>query len=156
MTTRDDLDIDRAHALMMAALDGECTEAERRDLDALVDARPELAEEWSRLRRLKEVTMTMELKAPPQEVWDGYRASVLHRAERSLAWSLILIGAAVLGGGALWRALAGLFANWSDIPLEVRLGGTALTVGVLILIVSIVRERWVLYRRDPYSKEIIR
>ncbi len=156
MTTRDGLDIDRVHALMMAALDGECSDVERRDLDTLIAARPELAEEWRRLRRLREVTMTMELRQPPEEVWDGYRTSVLHRAERSLAWLLILGGAAVLVAGALWHALGGLLANWSEIPIEVRVGGTALTVGLLILIGSVLRERWALYRRDPYSREITR
>jgi anti-sigma factor RsiW len=151
-----DVELERAHALMMAVLDGECGETERRELDALLAARPELADEWSRLRRLKEVTVTMELRQPPQEVWDRYRASVLHRSERSVAWILILLGAAVLAIGALWRALAALFAGWSEIPLEVRIGGTALAAGAVILIVSLLRERWVLSRRDPYSREILR
>jgi anti-sigma factor RsiW len=142
--------------LMMAVLDGECGEAEQRELDALLAARPELADEWARLRRLKEVTVTMELRQPPEELWDRYRFSVLHRAERSVGWVLIVFGAAVLGIGALWRALAALFAGWSEIPLEVRVGGMALFAGAVVLIVSILRERWTLHRRDPYSREVIR
>jgi ferric-dicitrate binding protein FerR (iron transport regulator) len=156
VTTPDDLELDRIHALMMAALDGECSSAEREELDRLIAARLDIADEWNRLRRLKEVTVTMDLRQPPQEVWDHYRASVLHRTERSVAWMLILLGGVVLGVGALWRALAGLFANWSNIPLEVRVGGTGLVVGAVLLIVSILRERWVLHSRDPYSKEITR
>jgi ferric-dicitrate binding protein FerR (iron transport regulator) len=151
-----DPEIDRVHALMMAALDGECSAAERQQLDTLLAARPELADEWNRLRRLKEVTVTMDLRHPPQEVWDSYRASVLHRSERSVAWLLIAFGAAVLGIGALWRALAAMVAQWDAIPLEVRIGGVALAVGAVLLVASILRERWTLHRRDPYSKEITR
>jgi ferric-dicitrate binding protein FerR (iron transport regulator) len=149
-------EIDDVHVLMMRALDGECTQAERQQLDARLTARPELADEWNRLRRLKEVTVTLDLSQPPQEVWDGYRVSVLHRAERNVAWILIVFGAAVLAIGALWRALAAMFAQWEEIPLEVRVGGVALAAGALVLAASIVRERWMLHRRDPYSKEIIR
>ena len=151
-----DPEIDRVHALMMAALDGECSDAERQQLDTLLAAQPELADEWNRLRRLKEVTVTMDLRQPPQEVWDSYRTSVLHRSERSVAWTLILFGAAVLGIGARWRALAAMVAQWDEIPLEVRVGGVALAVGAVLLVASILRERWMLHRRDPYSKEITR
>jgi anti-sigma factor RsiW len=139
--------------LMMAVLDGECDDADRRELDALLAARPELAAEWARLRRIREVTVTMELRQPPQEVWDHYRASALHRAERGTAWVLILLGIVVLVTGAVWRALGALFENWSNIPLEIRVGGSALAAGAILLLVSIVRERFL---RDPYSKEVIR
>ena len=52
MNENDRVDLDRVHALMMAALDAECTEAERRELDTAVAERPELATEWARLQRL--------------------------------------------------------------------------------------------------------
>jgi ferric-dicitrate binding protein FerR (iron transport regulator) len=154
--TTADPELDRVHSMMMAALDEECSEAERRELEALVAARPELADEWARLKRLKEVTVTLEVRQPPREIWDSYRVTVLHRTERSVAWMLIVLGIAVLGIGALWRALDAMFANWAEIPLEVRIGGSALAAGVVVLIVSIVRERLTLHRRDPYSKEIER
>jgi hypothetical protein len=150
----DETDLDRIHALMMAALDDECSDAERRELEALVVARPELTDEWNRLRRLKEVTVTMGLRQPPEEVWDRYRGSVLHRAERSIAWVLIALGAAILGLPALWHLIEEWFA--ADMPPAVRAGSAALFVGIVLLLVSVVRERWFLHRRDPYSKEVTR
>lgn len=154
MKPGDEHDLDRAHALMMAALDTECTEAERRELDALLAARPELAEDWSRLRRLKEVTMTMEIARPPEEVWDRYRRSGLHRAERGVAWTLIAVGAGILGATALWLWIESWLA--SDLPLFVKVALGSVLVGVALLLVSIVRERWSLSRGDPYSKEVQR
>lgn len=154
MKPEDTLDLDRAHALMMAVLDGECTEADRRELDAHLARRPELHDEWNRLRRVKEVTMNMGLAAPPEEVWDRYRRSVLHRAERGIAWTLIAVGGAILGAVALWQGLEAWLA--AELPPLIKLASGALMVGGALLLVSVIRERWTLSRRDPYSKGVLR
>ena len=154
MTPSADPDLDRAHALMMAALDDECSNAERREFDALLAARPELAADWSRLRRLREVTMTLEIARPPEEIWDRYRRSALHRAERGLAWSLIAVGGGILAATSLWLWIESWLA--SDLPVLVKIALGAVMVGAALLVVSVVRERWVLSRRDPYSKEVER
>jgi anti-sigma factor RsiW len=151
----DKVDLDRTHALMMAALDAESTASERRELDALLAERPELRAEWARLQRLKEVTTAMNLRQPPEEVWDRYRVSVLHRAERSIAWILVTVGTAVLGGWALWNWFEALLAG-QDTPLFVRGSIMAIVIGLLILLLSVARERWFLHRRDPYSREVMR
>jgi anti-sigma factor RsiW len=148
-------DLDRAHVLMMAALDGECSPAERQELDGLLTRHAELAAEWERLRRVREVMADMSLRRPPEEVWDRFRISVLHRAERSLAWLLITAGAAVLGAWALWEWLGRVLSD-ADLPRPIRLAIVAIAAGAVILLVSVIRERWFLHRRDPYSREVIR
>lgn len=154
MKPEDTLDLDRAHALMMAVLDGECTDLDRRELESHLARRPELNDEWNRLRRVKEVTVTMGIAQPPEEVWDRYRRSVLHRTERGIAWTLIAVGGAVLASIALWRWLEGWLA--SDLPPLVKFASGALMVGGALLLVSVCRERWTLSRRDPYSKGVLR
>lgn len=155
MTRADEMDRDRLHALMMAVLDGECTEAERRQLEEVVAARPDVAGEWARLRRVKEVTMTMGVRQPPEEVWDRYRESTLQRIERGVAWLLIAAGGAVLAGWAIWVGLSHWLAD-TGVPVIVRVAGVALAAGLVLLLVSAARERWFLSRRDPYSREVIR
>jgi anti-sigma factor RsiW len=150
----EDTDLDRAHALMMAALDGECTAEERRELDALLERRPDLAADWSRLRRVKEVTMTMGMARPPEEAWDRYRRTVSHRTERGIAWVLIAVGGGILAATSFWLWLESFLA--SDLPPYVKLAMGAVMVGVALLLVSILRERLFLWRRDPYSREVER
>jgi anti-sigma factor RsiW len=147
-------DLDRAHALMMAALDDECSAAERRELESILEAHAELAGEWLRLRRLKEVTTTMAVRQPPEEVWDRYRAGALHRAERTVAWTLVLFGAAVLTGWGVWHWIQALIG--SEAPLVVKVAMVSLATGGILLLGSVIRERWHLHRRDPYSREVIR
>ena len=154
MTRPDELDLDRVHALMMAVLDGECADEERRELDAHLTHNPDLQAEWERLLRVKEVTMTIAVARPPEEVWDRYRTSVLHRTERGVAWFMIAVGAAVLGAVGLWKWIEAWLAT--DLRWEIKAASAALLIGVALLIVSVLRERWHLYRRDPYSKEVLR
>jgi ferric-dicitrate binding protein FerR (iron transport regulator) len=146
---------ERARMLMMAALDEECTADERQELETLVADRPDLQTEWTRLRRLKEVTTTMRLPEPPEEVWDRYWHSVYNRAERGLAWLLVAGGATVLAAYGLWLWLAALLAD-TDVPVLVKAAIFAVALGLIVLLFSIVRERWMVRLRDPYSREVRR
>jgi ferric-dicitrate binding protein FerR (iron transport regulator) len=150
----DEFPLDRAHALMMAVLDDECTDDERVEFTELLARRPDLAADWSRMQRLKEVTMTMGMARPPEEVWDRYRRTPLHRAERGIAWTMIAAGVGVLGATSLWLWIESWLA--SDLPLFVKFAMGSVMVGAALLIVSILRERWQLSKHDPYSKEVER
>lgn len=150
----DDLPLDRAHALMMAVLDNECTGDERVEFTELLARRPDLAADWSRIQRVKEVTMTMGMARPPEEAWDRYRRTPLHRAERGVAWTMIAAGVGILGATSLWLWIESWLA--SDLPLFVKIAMGSVMVGAALLIVSILRERWQLSKHDPYSKEVER
>lgn len=147
--------LERARALMMQSLDGEISAAERRELEALMGGSPELLAEWRRLRRVKEVTTDMTLQNPPAEIWDRYWTSVYRRTERGLAWVLISVGITIPAVYWLWHAVRGFLAD-TDVPLFLKLPIAALAIGVLLLVISVVREKLFTARRDPYVKEVIR
>ena len=155
MTTHDDADRERARALMMAALDGECAPDERRELESLLAGAPDLAADWRRMTRVKEVTTGMRLQSPPEEVWDRYWTSVYGRAERGVAWVLISAGAIMLSAYWLWQAIVELTGD-TGVPALIRVALLALGLGLVILLVSVLREKMFTHRRDPYEKEIIR
>jgi anti-sigma factor RsiW len=145
----------RAHALMMAVLDGEASEAERHELETLVASDAALQAEWARLRRVQEVMATMTLQRPGEEVWEGYWQSVYRRAERGVAWVLISLGSAALLAWGAWRGVARVLGDRA-LPLWVKGAVLALVVGGALLVVSVAREKLRLKRRDPYDKEVTR
>ena len=155
MTNSNSVDRERAQALMMAALDGEISTADRGELDALVARHADPADDWRRFTRLKDVTVSMSLLRPPEEIWDRYWTSTYRRAERGIAWVLISAGVIVLGAFSLWRAIEG-FLGATDVPLYLRAAIAATAIGAFILVVSVIREKVFLARRDPYQKEILR
>lgn len=149
-----DVELDRAHELMMAVLDGECSDAERQEFEELIARRPDVAADWKRMQRVKEVTTTMGIARPTEEMWDRYRRTPLHRMERGIAWTLIASGAGILAATSLWLWLESMLA--SDLPLFVKIAIGAVMVGGALLLVSVLRERWSLSKHDPYSREVER
>jgi hypothetical protein len=136
---------------MMAALDGELRPDERDELDRLLAEDGRLRDEWARMSKVKEVTNTMGYTKPPEEVWDRYWVSVFNQLERGLAWILVSIGAVVLLGYGTWEWIDAVLGD-SDIPGFVKLAIFAVALGGLVLLVSVIREKWFTRRRDPYKE----
>jgi len=145
---------ERARHLMMAALDGELSASDHTELERLLDGDPALAAEWRQLKRVREVTKTMSMSEPSQEIWEGYWMGVYRRLERGIAWILVSIGAIVLLSWWAWEGLENLWRD-QNLPILVRAGALAVIAGLVILLVSVVREKLVLRKTDPY-KDVVR
>lgn len=145
---------ERARQLMMAALDGELSRGESDELNHLLRHDPALEQEWQQLQRVKEVTQTMTLHHPPEETWDHYWTGVYRRLERGVAWILVSIGAIVLLSWGLWQAIQDIIGD-TELPTFIKAGILALVAGGVILLVSVIREKLILRRSDPY-KDVIR
>jgi len=145
---------ERLQGLMMAAVDEEISAEERAELDAALAADPELRNEWEAFRRLKEMTETMTPREAPGETWDGYWEGVYRRLERGLGWVLTSIGAIVLLVWGAWTWAQEILAD-TEIPGFVRWAILALAAGLVVVFVSVIRERLVVRKTDPY-KDVIR
>jgi hypothetical protein len=154
VTRNDQLDRDRVNRLMMEALDGEISPADKQQLDALLESHPEIRKEYQMMSRVKEVTGAMAYSEPPQEVWDTYWTSVYNKFERGVAWIFLSIGTVVVGAYGAWKWVEAIWGA-AEVPIFVRLSILAIAIGLLILAVSVIREKIFTAKRDPY-KEIQR
>ena len=145
---------ERVRHLMMAALDEELDANERAELDRMLSRDAELRVEWERLGRLREVTRTMMLRKPPEEVWGRYWASVFNRFERGIGWTLVSLGAVVLVSWGIWEFVGALIVD-EELPLFIKLSILAVVAGGTMLTLSVFREKLFTSSRDPY-KEIER
>lgn len=151
---RPDATDERVRQLMMGALDGELARADADELARRLRDDPALEQEWQQLQRVKEVTQAMSLRHPPEETWDHYWTGVYRRLERGVAWILVSIGAVVLLSWGLWQAIQDILGD-TALPALIKAGILALIAGAVILLVSVVREKLILRRSDPY-KDVIR
>jgi anti-sigma factor RsiW len=140
--------------LLSAYVDGELDADQTARVERHLAEHPESRAEVARLRRLKEVTAAMVLKEPPPEEWEMFWNNVLNRVERSLGWFIFLLGAVVLAGYGVYRWMMSLFET-PGLPWWVKGGIFAVCLGVLLLLVSLVRERIFVRRRTRY-KNVIR
>lgn len=145
---------DRLRELMMAALDDELDPGQRQELDDALRADPLLRGEWDQLRRVKEVTGVMTLRAPSDRLWQDYWSSVYSRIERGVGWVLISIGAIVLLSWGAWQWVGDVL-DTQDMPWFAKAAIFAVVAGVVVLLVSVIREKLFVRRSDPY-KDVIR
>jgi len=145
---------ERVRQLMMAEVDDEISKNERVELETALEENPDLRQELETFQQVKEMTDTMSPLRAPGETWDTYWEDVYRRLERGIGWVLISLGAIVLGTWGLWNLVRELVED-PTIPGFIRWALLALLAGVVILFVSVLRERLFLGKRDPY-KDIVR
>ena len=141
---------ERARHLITAALDGELSPEERGEFEQMLERHPALLQELERLQRVKEVTESMSLQPAPEEVWKDYWASVYSRLERGIGWILLSLGAIVLVSYGVWEGVNSLIADTTT-PWFIKAGLLAVTVGVVVLVVSVLREKLFVWRRQRYK-----
>ena len=139
-----------ARRLMMGALDNEISTQEQQELSRLLQDNPVLEAEWKQLQRVKEVTGNMVFRKPPEEVWDMYWTGVYRRFERGIGWMLLSVGAILLLSYGVWEGIQELFADTTT-PAIVKYGVLAVMIGLVVLFVSVVREKLFAWQRDPYK-----
>ncbi len=144
----------RFYQLLMGAVDQELTSSELKEFNHLVEANPDLRKEWEQYKKLKEVTQAMKFKSPSKEVWDNYWMNTHNKIERGIAWIIFSIGAIILITYGLFKAVEAIIA---DPQLEgiIKIGIIAVLLGLVILLVSVAREKLFVKKSDPY-KEIQR
>ncbi|HKX57304.1 MAG TPA: zf-HC2 domain-containing protein [Xanthomonadales bacterium] len=138
------------HEWMMAALDGECSAEDRQALEAAMAGDEQLQREWNELQQLKELTRTMSMRKPPDEVWQSYWESVYVRLERGFAWVLVSLGTVVLLAWGIWQGIQAITAD-TDIPGLIKWAMAVLFIGLAALLVSVVREKMFVRKSDPYK-----
>jgi len=129
----------------MRLLDGELDPVERDAYEAHVRGCDDCRRELASIGRVVGFTDELRLRLPDDEFWDGYWRSVYRRSERNVGFIFLVLGLVAIVAYALLRAVTSPeFLSYEGISVAVLL------VGVLVIFISVVRERIHERRNDPY------
>ncbi len=148
------MDKDELMRLLTAYADGELDESERERVERMLADNPDFRRELDSIHELSRLTESVRLAEPEQEVWNMYWANVYNRLERGVGWILLSVGAIILLAYGAWHFVQDFLLD-SSVPLLVRAGVCAATLGVIVLLVSVLRERLFIRGKERY-KEIVR
>ncbi|MCZ7557644.1 MAG: hypothetical protein M5R41_14695 [Bacteroidia bacterium] len=148
-----DLERDRFRILMMKALDGELAGSEHSEFESFLRD-PSCMQEWQKFSTIQEATMSLRMKVPPTEQWDSYWSGTYNRLERGVAWLLTAVGSVLLLSWVLFEAASALWID-ADVPFLIKVAIVVFNAGILLLLVSVMRERWFTSKTDKY-KGVIR
>jgi len=135
--------------LMMAYLDNELNEEQRRAFEEHLAGCPDCTRELAQFRKLKQMTDSVAFVEPEDRVWDQYWGNVYNRIERCTGWILFSVAAIALLIYGGFAAIENIIAD-PTIGMLMKVGLLALLGGLAILFVSVLRERVFFWSRDRY------
>jgi hypothetical protein len=84
-------------------------------------------------------------------VWEIYWTSVYNRLERRIGWILLSLGVMILLFFGGYKAIEGIIQDPTT-PLILKVGILVLLGGLVVLLVSIIRERIFVRKRERYKE----
>ncbi|HUX01154.1 MAG TPA: zf-HC2 domain-containing protein [Phycisphaerae bacterium] len=146
---------ERFRERISAYVDGELEAEERARFQEHLATCGSCRRELADIAALKEELDMMTFEEPSDAALHRYWCSVYNRLERGLGWILFSFGAIVLlcyGGFKLVEEVV----RDPAISWIVRAGVVGLVFGLVILFVSLARERLTVSKTDRYSREVKR
>lgn len=137
--------------LISSYIDGEVNEKQKNIVENHLKECPECRKEFEEMSKLEEVMGQMELRKPPKETWQVYWASIYNRLERRIGWILLSIGFIILLFFGGYKAVEGIIQNQST-PLLLKIGILVAMAGLVVLLVSILRERLFVRKKERYKE----
>jgi predicted anti-sigma-YlaC factor YlaD len=135
--------------LMMAYLDNELNEEQKRAFEEHLAGCPDCTRDLAEFRKLKRMTDSVTFVEPEDRVWEQYWSNVYNRIERGIGWILFSVAAILLLIYGGFQAIESIIED-PAVGVLMKIGLLALLGGLVILFVSILRERVYFWSRDRY------
>jgi len=140
---------------MSAYLDGELAGDQRRRFEEHLASCDACSRELQHLRRLTEDLNMMRFNEPGDAELERYWHGVYNRLERGTGWILLSLGSILVLCWGAFKFIEDLIRD-PTVSWALKVGISALIAGLVILFVSLLRERLTVRKVDRYSKEIQR
>jgi anti-sigma factor RsiW len=133
-----------SHEELMRYLDGEASPDEKAHVERALETSTELRRELIVYKAMKDDLLTLKLATGDGQGRHSVWHAVSRQLGRPLAWALVIVGSLV------W-AVHGLYVYMtSPIFLWEKLATSAITIGILILLATVIWERYRTSLSDPY------
>jgi predicted anti-sigma-YlaC factor YlaD len=136
--------------LMMAYLDEELDEQQKKAFEQHIDSCSECSRELKEFKKLKQLTDSVTLVEPEDRVWRQYWDNVYNRAERGVGWILLSVAGILLAVYGGFKLIEDIVKD-QTVGLFLKVSLLGLIAGLAILFVSILRERFYFWGKDRYK-----
>lgn len=145
------MECEEIQKLMMGYLDKEISDDEKRLVEKHLSECRKCRAEFDSFTQLKEVTDKVKLADLKEDIWAGYWKGVYRRIERGTGWFFLSIGAIILAAFGVFQFFKNLFLD-PTLSFVVKIGIGFAAFGVIVLLVSILRERLFAYKHERYRE----
>ncbi len=145
------MDHQKIKELISSYHDGELDSDQRKMVEKHLDDCEECRREFEEMGKFEEVMRKMQFRKPHREMWEVYWSMVYNRLERKLGWILLSIGGMILLFFGGYKAVEGIIQDPST-PLILKIGILTVLGGVVVLLVSLLREQIFVHKRERYKE----
>ena len=149
------MDCEKIQPLISGYVDGELGDEDRSRVESHLQHCRQCSQDLADFNKMKEVTRSMKFPEPTDRQLEFYWRGVYNRMERHLGWILFSIGAICLLGYGGFLLVKEILLN-PEVPLILKIGLAGVVSGLVVLLVSIGRERLKVRKADRYSQEVER
>ena len=135
--------------LMSGYLDEELSTAQTEIMQAHLEGCASCRLELEETTTLVAAASGLEVEAPPEEVWDDFLGKVYGKMERRIGWLLFWIGTAGLLCLGLYTMV---ITEWESPTAKILT--EILLVGIVVLFVSVLRQRLAIHKTDRDSRDV--
>jgi predicted anti-sigma-YlaC factor YlaD len=135
--------------LMMAYLDNEIDDEQKRAFEEHLASCPQCTQELKEFEKLKQLTDNVKLIEPEDRIWEQYWGNVYNRVERSLGWILFSVAAILLTIYGGFELIENIIRD-QTVGMLLKVALLVLIAGLAILFVSVLRERIYFWKKDRY------
>ena len=129
----------------MRLLDGELSDSERADYEEHVRECEVCAGELAAMGRIVKWADELRFRPPDDEFWEGYWEGVYRRSERSVGFFFVIAGVLMVLFYGIFKAVTSpRLLTYEGISI------TVILIGLVVIFVSVARERYHESRNDPY------
>jgi len=139
--------------LLLKVVDGVASRKEKAEFEAHIRSCKECRAEYGEFRNLEELMSKFKLKDLTEEARVTYWRSLYNRLERGLGWILASVGAILLLGFGGFMLIKEFVIN-PTVSIILKIGVCGILGGIIVLLVSVIKERLFVRRYDKYSKEV--
>ncbi len=147
--SRESITCKEARFQIMGLIDYELSEEQVIVLQAHIKDCEECSKIYNSFAQLKKGTNEMAIKKLPEMYWDDYWNHVYNRIERGFSWILISLGAMLILAFGSYEIMRDFYLNPAK-PLILKIGSGVLIAGIIVLFVSVLREKLMIRKVDKY------
>ena len=140
------MDCQQINEMISGYLDGELSQGDRQRVELHVESCPRCRTTYEELAELRQAVGQLSFGEMSSAEWSKMMNDLTVRTSRRLGWLLHILGAVIVLVYAAYE-----FAVDDTVPALIKAGVAGLVVGLVLLFISVLRQRMLARQTDRYK-----
>lgn len=138
--------------LIEKRISGMISDSELHELNEHLKSCEECRHDLEEAEKMNKLLSGYKYKSPEDKLWEHYKSNIYAKIERGIGWIFFSIGAIILLVTSTFYFIRDFLLD-NNVPVFIRVGVALLVIGIVVLLISIIRER-IFFNKNERYKEV--